>query len=121
MRLLGNLIWLLLGGIIVSVLYFLYGLLLCITIIGIPFGIKIMQLGVLALMPFGKTVTINPVDGCLTTGFNILWVITGWWKLAAMHLIFGAILCITIIGIPLGKQHFKLMRYSFLPFGCEIK
>lgn len=120
MNLLGNLLWLLLGGLITSVMYIAFGLLMCVTIIGIPFGVKIMKLGVLAFCPFGSTVAMNPVSGCLTTGMNILWIALGWWEIAATHLFFGLILCITIIGIPFGKQHFKLARYSLFPFGCEI-
>ena len=120
MKLIGNIIWLLLGGLITSLMYFLGGLLLCITIIGIPFGVKIMKLGTFALLPFGKKVTVNPVSGCLTTAFNILWVVIGWWEIAAVHLVFGLLLCITIVGIPFGKQHFKLAKYSLFPFGCEI-
>ena len=80
-----------------------------------------MKLGVLALWPFGKEVRTNPTSGCLTTGFNVLWIIFGWWEIALTHLVFGAILCITIIGIPLGTQHFKLAKYSLFPFGCIIR
>lgn len=121
MNFVANLLWLLLGGLLTAALYIAGGLLMCITIIGIPFGVKIIRLGILALWPFGKEVTMNPAAGCLTTGFNILWVIYGWWEIALVHVFFGVILCITIIGIPWGKQHFKLARYSMFPFGCEIK
>lgn len=121
MNIIANLLWLLLGGLLTAALYIAGGLLMCITILGIPFGVKIIRLGILALWPFGKEVTMNPAEGCLTTGFNILWVIYGWWGIALVHVFFGVILCITIIGIPWGKQHFKLARYSLFPFGCEIK
>ncbi|MCQ2177728.1 MAG: YccF domain-containing protein [Bacteroidales bacterium] len=120
MNFLGNIVWILLGGLLTSIMYFLGGLILCITIIGIPFGLQIMKLGVLALCPFGKEVTMNPTSGCLTTAFNVLWVVFGWWEIALVHVIFGLILCITIIGIPFGKQHFKLAKYSLVPFGCTI-
>lgn len=120
MNFLGNIIWFLLGGFLTSVMYVLGGLVMCLTIIGIPFGVKIMKLGVLAFWPFGKTVTMDPASGCLTTLFNILWVVFGWWEIALVHLVFGFILCITIIGIPFGKQHFKLARYSLVPFGCKF-
>ena len=121
MSVLGNILWIVLGGLIVSLMYILGGLLMCITIIGIPFGIKIMQLGLLALFPFGKEVTLSPAHGCLTTVFNVLWILYGWWEIALTHIVFGLLLCITIVGIPFGKQHFKLARYSFFPFGCEIR
>lgn len=120
MKFLGNLLWLILGGLITAVLYFLFGLLMCITIIGIPFGVKIMKIGGLALLPFGKTVTSDPAEGCFSTIFNVLWVLLGWWWIAAIHAFFGVILCITLIGIPFGKQHFKLAKYSLFPFGCKI-
>ena len=120
MTFLGNLIWLLLGGLITALMYFVVGLFLCITIIGIPFGVKIIKLGTLALHPFGRKVSMNPASGCLTTVFNIVWIILGWWEIAATHAVFGIILCITIIGIPFGKQHFKLAGYALFPFGCEI-
>ena len=120
MTALGNIIWFLLGGFLTALMYFIGGLLMCVTIIGIPFGLKIIRLGILALCPFGKEVTIDPASGCLTAGFNILWVIYGWWEIAAVHFLFGLILCITIIGIPFGKQHFKMARYSLMPFGCII-
>lgn len=121
MRILGNLLWLILGGLLTAVIYIGIGLIMCVTIIGLPFGVKLIKLGFLALWPFGKTVTLNPAEGCLSIVFNILWIITGWWEVAVIHAIFGVLLCITVIGIPWGKQHFKLARYSLFPFGCEIK
>lgn len=121
MKLLGNILWLVFGGLITALWYIGFGVLLCITVIGIPFGVKLVQMGFLAFAPFGKTVTLEPANGCFNTAFNILWVVTGWWEIALVHFIFGALLCITIIGIPLGKQHFKLAQYSLFPFGCTIK
>lgn len=121
MSLLGNIIWLVFGGLLTALWYFLFGLILCCTIIGIPFGVKIMRLGALALAPFGKTVQLEPAKGCLDTVFNIIWAVTGWWEIALVHFIFGVLLCITIIGIPLGKQHFKMAQYSLFPFGGTIK
>ena len=120
MNLLGNIVWLVLGGFLTSVLYFLGGLVMCVTIIGIPFGVKIMKLGLLAFWPFGRDVIMDPASGCLTTVFNVLWIALGWWEIAVVHVFFGALLYITIIGIPFGKQHFKLARLSLLPFGCRI-
>lgn len=120
MSVLGNILWIVLGGLIVSLMYILGGLLMCITIIGIPFGVKIIQLGLLALFPFGKEVSSSPADGCLTTIFNVLWIIYGWWEIALVHAVLGLLFCITVIGIPFGLQHFKLARYSLFPFGCMI-
>lgn len=117
MNFLGNIIWLLLGGLITSLMYFVAGLLMCITIIGIPFGLQMWKFAIFSLMPFGSKVVSKPEQGCLTIGFNIIWVLFGWWEIAFVHLVFGALFCITIIGIPFGIQHFKIALYSLLPFG----
>ena len=79
MNFFGNLLWLLFGGLLTSILYCVAGLLLCCTIIGIPFGIQLWRLGFLALCPFGKQVTNSPSYGCMPAFFNVLWVLLGWW------------------------------------------
>lgn len=117
MSFIGNVLWILLGGLIVAVLYFIAGLILCCTIIGIPFGLQLMKIALVALFPFGRDVEIMKNSGCLTIGFNILWVVFGWWEIAVVHLIFACILALTIIGIPFAKAHWRLMKMSFLPFG----
>lgn len=121
MNFLGNIAWLLLGGIIVSLMYFIMGLLLCITIIGIPFGLQLIKFGRYALWPFGHTVTTGPGGmGCVSVAMNVIWILLGWWEIALTHLFFGLIFCVTIIGIPFGLQHFKIAMLSFLPFGRTI-
>ncbi len=121
MNILGNILWLLFGGLFTALGYFIGGLLLCITIIGIPFGVQLFKLGTLALWPFGYTsVASDRAGGCLYVIVNIIWALTGGISLALSHLFFGAILCITIIGIPFGMQHFKLMPLAFTPFGRDI-
>ena len=101
--------------------YMIGGILLCITIIGIPFGLQAFKIGVFALLPFGQTTIVGRSgSGCLSTLFNILWVITFGICLAVCHLLIGVLLCITIIGIPFGLQHFKLMAVALTPFGREI-
>lgn len=120
MNFLGNIVWLIFGGLLTSVLYLIAGFVMCITIIGIPFGVKIMKMGLFSFWPFGKDVTMDPASGCLNTVFNVLWIVLGWWEIAVVHVFFGALLCLTIIGIPFGKQHFKLARLSLFPFGCKI-
>lgn len=120
MTFIGNLLWLVLGGLLTSVMYILAGLVMCTTIIGIPFGVQLIKFGAFSFLPFGRDVTMDPASGCLTTLFNILWVALGWWEIAVVHLVFGLLLCITIIGIPFGKQHFKLARLSLVPFGCKF-
>ena len=122
MNVLGNILWFILGGFITAVMYFLAGLLLCCTIIGIPFGVQLFKFGVFALMPFGHEVTENEgASGCLNMGFNILWILMGWWEVAIVHAVFGLIFCITIVGIPFGVQHFKIAGYTLIPFGRTIK
>lgn len=121
MNFIGNIIWLIFGGLIVAIEYFLSGLLLCITIIGIPFGLQCFKIGIFTLFPFGRQVREVPAEtGCLSTIFNIIWIFMGGIWIALTHLVFGILLAITIIGIPFAKQHFKLMSLSFAPFGKDI-
>ena len=119
MKILGNIIWLLFGGIISALAWFLSGLILCLTVIGIPFGIQCFKISALVLWPFGKEIELGNfgVGGLL---FNILWIVFFGWELAIGHLITGLIFCITIIGIPFGLQHFKLAKLGLLPFGAKI-
>jgi uncharacterized membrane protein YccF (DUF307 family) len=121
MRFFGNLIWLLFGGIIIAVEYFIGSLILIITIVGIPFGIQTLKMASLALWPFGRDTRVHVrASGCLYILMNILWLLTGGLWIAATHAIFGVILCISIIGIPFGLQHFKLTSIALSPFGRDI-
>lgn len=121
MKFLGNLIWLIFGGLITSLEYLVSSLLLMITIIGIPFGLQTLKLAMLALWPFGSTVTDNGNSGgCLSIIMNILWIILGGFWICLTHLGFGLLLCITIVGIPWGMQHFKMAGLALTPFGKEI-
>jgi uncharacterized membrane protein YccF (DUF307 family) len=121
MKIIGNLIWLLFGGLVIAIEYFAASMVLMVTIIGIPFGIQTLKLGILALWPFGFTTRHASYNsGCLTTVFNILWIFCGGIWISLTHLIFGIILGITIIGIPFAMQHFKLATLALTPFGREI-
>jgi Predicted membrane protein len=121
MNTLGNILWVIFGGLFMALGYFLSGLILCITIIGIPFGLQIFKIAGFALLPFGKDVVSGPTQsGCLSIVMNIIWILCGGIELAISHLILGIVFCITIIGIPFGKQHFKLMALALSPFGKEI-
>ena len=121
MSLLGNIIWLIFGGFIAALGYFFGGLLLCITIIGIPWGVQCFKLAGLVLWPFDKKVVSDSRDsGCLSILCNIIWIIFGGWYTALVHLVMGLILYITIIGIPWGRQHFKLLEISLMPFGKKV-
>lgn len=118
MRFLGNLIWFLLIGLWSGLAWLLLGLLYCITIIGIPIGIQLFKFAQLSFFPFGKDVIFSDKTSSLL--LNIIWLILGGIELGVGYLVAGLIFCITIIGIPFGKQCFKLMRISFLPFGANI-
>ena len=121
MKILGNLIWLLFGGIFIFFEYLVGGLLLCITIIGIPFGLQVFKLAFVALWPFGKKIESTPnSNGCLNIFMNILWLIFGGLWIAISHAIIGLLLAITIIGIPFSLQHFKLAGIALSPFGKTI-
>ena len=121
MKIFGNFIWLIFGGIIIAIEYFIGSLILIITIVGIPFGIQTLKMAALALWPFGRDTRVHQrASGCLYILMNILWLITGGLWIAATHAIFGVILCITIIGIPFGLQHFKLTAIALSPFGRDI-
>jgi len=122
MNAIGNILWLILGGILIALFYFLAGLVLCITIIGIPFGVQLFKLGVYALWPFGHSLVTKPGEpGCLTIVMNLLWILLGWWEIALLHLFFGLVFCITIVGVPWGIQHFKMAVSSVFPFGTEVR
>ena len=108
MKFLGNIIWLIFGGLLTAIEYLIASLILCVTIIGIPFGLQTLKLGVLALWPFGKTIVDEGRgSGCLSIIMNIIWLFFGGLLICFTHLFFGILLCITIIGIPWGRQHFK--------------
>ncbi len=121
MKFLGNILWLLFGGFLVSLYYFVVGLLFCITIIGIPFGLQLIKLAGFALWPFGREIQSAANDGgCLSIIMNVIWILVGGVEIAMIHLTFGAFLCITIIGIPFGLQHFKMALLALIPFGKKI-
>lgn len=115
-----NIIWLVLCGLWMCLGYFLAGLILCITIIGIPFGIAAFRIGVYALWPFGYTAVDRRDAGAGSLIGNVLWVILAGWWLALGHIFTGIALCLTIIGIPFGIANFKLIPLSLMPLGKEI-
>jgi uncharacterized membrane protein YccF (DUF307 family) len=122
MNLLLNIIWLILGGFIVVLAYLLGGIILCITIIGIPFGIQCFKLAGLALTPFGMEIREKePPSGALAVIMNIIWIILPGLELAIFHLVMALILGITIIGLPLAAQHLKMTRLAILPFGFRAR
>ena len=121
MNFFGNLIWLVFGGLLAALGYLVGGLVLCITIIGVPWGLQCFKLAELAFWPFGKKViSDSSAAGCLAILCNIIWLIFGGLYTAFIHLIMGIILSITIIGIPWGRQHFKMIEISLMPFGKRV-
>ncbi|MFC4465077.1 YccF domain-containing protein [Streptomyces xiangluensis] len=115
-----NVIWLVLSGFWLFLGYLFAGVLLCITIIGIPFGIAAFRIGVYALWPFGHTTIERSGAGAASFIGNILWLILAGWWLALTHIVTGVLQCATIIGIPLGIANFKLIPVSLVPLGREI-
>lgn len=121
MKFIGNILWAVLGGLFISLYYALMGLVFCITIIGIPFGLQLFKMAGFALWPFGHEVTSGPNDsGCLAILMNVIWIVFGGIEIALTHVTLGAIFCITIIGIPFGLQHFKMALLALVPFGKNI-
>lgn len=121
MSLIGNLIWFIFGGLLLGIGYLFGGMVLCLTIVGIPFGLQIMKLGLFAMWPFGgEVVPGNNASGCLPLLLNVLWIICGGIEVALTHLALGIVFSITIVGIPFGMQHFKLMMLALMPFGHEV-
>jgi uncharacterized membrane protein YccF (DUF307 family) len=122
MNLLLNIVWLILGGFVVVIAYLLGGIILCLTIIGIPFGIQCFKLAGLALMPFGSEIREKePPGGAVAVIMNIIWIILPGLELAVFHLVMALLLALTVIGLPLAAQHLKMTRLAILPFGFEVK
>jgi uncharacterized membrane protein YccF (DUF307 family) len=119
MSFLGNIIWLIFGGIIGAIVWALVGLLWCISIIGIPFGVQCFKIAAFVLWPFGREIEVGNF-GAGGLIFNIIWIILFGWEFAIGHLIIGAVFCLTIVGIPFGLQHFKLAKLGLIPFGARI-
>lgn len=121
MNTIGNILWVILGGAPVAFYYFLMGIIFCLSIIGIPFGLQLFKMAGFALWPFGREVLSEGNDGgCLSIIMNVIWILLGGIEIAMMHISFGVLLCITLIGIPFGMQHFKMALLALTPFGKKI-
>lgn len=121
MNVLGNIVWIIFGGFAIAVEYFVAGVAMCLTIIGIPFGLQVFKLGALSLLPFGhRSVIVEENRGCFSFLMNVIWFFIGGLWIALTHFALGLLFCVTIIGIPFGLQHFKLMTVALSPFGREI-
>jgi uncharacterized membrane protein YccF (DUF307 family) len=115
-----NVIWLVLAGLWLAIGYILVGILACILIITIPFGIAAFRIAGFALWPFGRQIVRRPEAGAASMIGNVLWIILFGWELAIAHLITGIALCVTIIGIPLGLANLKLIPVSLMPLGTQM-
>ena len=118
MTLLGNLLWILTGGFLTSLGWFLEGLFWCVTVVGIPWGVQCFKFAKLSLAPFGKEVV--PGGGAPSLIANVIWLLISGLPMALSHVTAGLILCVTIIGIPFGCQHFKLAGLALTPFGSRV-
>lgn len=117
MKVLGNILWFIIVGLWSALAFCVAGVLWCITIIGVPFGLQCFKLAKLTLFPFGKDVSVNfgahPIA-------NVIWIVFFGWEMAVGYLISGLVLCITLVGIPFGKQCFKLATLALIPFGAKV-
>ncbi len=122
MSFLGNVLWIIFGGgLLIFIEYFFGGIVLCLTIVGIPFGIQCIKLSILGLAPFGvRVINKRNEPGVLGVIMNIIWIfVAGFW-IALTHLVLAFVLAITIIGIPFAKQHLKFASLALTPFGKEL-
>lgn len=121
MNMLGNILWLIFGGFLAGIGYFIGGIFLCLTIVGIPFGLQAFKIGIATMTPFGEEIKLKPRGHSTpNTIFNLIWLVLFGWEIAVAHLVNGLILYITILGIPFGRQHFKLIPLALFPFGREF-
>lgn len=118
MRLIGNIIWLIFGGLFLAIGWAIIGLVLCITVIGIPLGVQAFKMAQLTLTPFGKEIVYG--GGLGSTLLNIVWLLLAGLWMAIGYVIAGLANCITIIGIPFGLQSFKMAKLALMPFGATV-
>ena len=122
MSAIGNILWLIFGGFLAGIFYIIGGVLLHLTIIGIPFGRQAIRFGTSVMLPFGKEVQQQQGgNGPLALVFNVIWLVLFGWETALTHLTFGLILAVTVVGLPFAKKHFELIPVSLLPFTYTLK
>ena len=118
MKLISNIIWFIFGGFILGLLWFVLGILLCVSIIGIPFGVQCFKAAKLSFAPFGKRVVLHPTEHIIT---NVIWAVLIGWVLALVYIFSAILCCISIVGIPNGILAFKMMKLALCPFGAKVK
>jgi uncharacterized membrane protein YccF (DUF307 family) len=119
-RLLLNIVWLVFGGLVMALGYALVALVMFVLIITIPFGVAAVRIALFCLWPFGRTIVRRPDAGAGSLVGNVIWIVLAGWWLALGHALTGVLMCLTIIGIPLGLANFKLIPVSLTPFGRDI-
>lgn len=119
MRILGNIIWIILGGLLSALGWIIVGALWCITIIGLPVGLQCFKMASISLNPFGKDIRYE--GGAVSLLLNIIWLFAGGLELAFANAVFGLLLCITVVGIPFGMQFFKIAKLALFPFGAVVE
>lgn len=118
MKLIGNILWFIFGGFLSGLAWYLAGILWCVTVIGIPYGLQCFKFGSMAMWPFGKRIEYKM--GAVSFLVNVIWfILFGWW-MAVGNFLVGCLWCITILGIPFGKQFFKIAKLSLAPFGAQV-
>ncbi len=120
LQVIGNIVWLILGGLIEAIIWFLAGCICCITVIGIPVGMQCFKFAKMVLCPFGKVIDYGKM-GSGSIILNVIWVLLCGIELAAAAALMGIACCLTIIGIPFGLQHFKFAMLALAPFGAQIR
>ena len=121
MATLGNILWFILGGFLAVLGYALGGVVMCLTIVGIPFGVQAFKLAGAVMAPFGKRVEERErASGCTSVVLNVIWILLPGLELAITHLVLAVVLGITIVGLPFAKQHVKLIPLALMPFGRTI-
>ena len=122
MNTIGNLLWIILGGFIIALLYLIGSIILILTIVGIPFGIQTLKMASLALFPFGReAVRADRSSGCLYIIMNVIWLLFAGIEIAICHLVLALLFGITIIGLPFARQHIKMTSLALTPFGMDIR
>ena len=120
MKTIGNILWFVLCGVWLGIAYLVAGLLACVTIIGIPFGIQAFKLAGYVMWPFGRELLESPGARFSKGVMNVIWIIVGGFWLALEHVIFGVLLCLTIIGIPFGIKNFSMAKLALFPFDYSV-
>ncbi len=121
MTLVGNVIWLVCGGLVSALAHLVGGILLCLTVIGIPFGYQEIKIGIATLAPFGcELVEYQDANSPLRLVLNVIWLVVFGWMIALHHLLWAVLLALTVVGLPFALQHLKLIPLALLPFGREL-